>query len=135
MGGSALRGMAFGKAVIIVGERGFSSLLTPESAETFYYKGIYGIGDGNPSNTRLITDIRELVEYPDRLATLGELSRQFVVRNFQWRLSVHASLIFVTKLWRRNLHFDSVQSIAWSSGHIPKRAQVLDSLTGSEAER
>lgn len=82
MGGSALRGMAFGKAVIIVGERGFSSLLTPESAETFYYKGIYGIGDGNPSNARLITDIRELVEYPDRLATLGELSRQFVVRNF-----------------------------------------------------
>lgn len=82
MGGSALRGMAFGKAVIILGERGFSAPLTPESAEKFYYKGIYGIGDGNPSNARLVADIRELAEHPNRLSALGEFSRQFVVRNF-----------------------------------------------------
>lgn len=82
MGGSALRGMAFRKAVIIVGERGFSAPLTPESAETFYYKGIYGVGDGNPNNARLVADIRELAEHPNRLSALGEFSRQFVVRNF-----------------------------------------------------
>ena len=82
MGGSALRGMAFGKAVIIVGERGFSTPFTPESAGTFYYKGIYGIGNDNPSNARLVTDIRELIECPGRLSALGEFSRQFVVRYF-----------------------------------------------------
>jgi glycosyltransferase involved in cell wall biosynthesis len=82
MGGSALRGMAFGKAVIIVGEQGFSAQLTPESAETFYYKGIYGRGDSNSTNARLIADIRELAEHPDRLMALGEFSRQFVVRHF-----------------------------------------------------
>lgn len=82
MGGSALRGMAFGKAVIIVGERGFSAPLTPESAETFYDKGIYGRGDGTLTNTRLIADIREFAEHPDQLVALGKFSRQFVVRHF-----------------------------------------------------
>ena len=60
MGGSALRGMAFGKPVIIVGAQGFSLPLTPETAELCYYRGIYGVGDGSSSNARLIGDIRAL---------------------------------------------------------------------------
>jgi glycosyltransferase involved in cell wall biosynthesis len=82
MGGSALRGMAFGKPTIIVGEQGFSSPLTPETAESFYYHGIYGIGDGSPSNARLIGDIRVLAESGDKLSALGAFSRQFVVDRF-----------------------------------------------------
>jgi len=82
MGGSALRGMAFGKPVIVVGEKGFSAPLTPETAESFYYKGIFGIGDGNPCNTRLVADIRDLAEHPALRQTLGKFSRQFVVRHF-----------------------------------------------------
>ena len=82
MGGSALRGMAFGKPVIIVGEQNFSSPLTPETANSFYYYGIYGIGDGSPSNTRLINHIRALAESRDRLPALGVFSRQFVVEHF-----------------------------------------------------
>jgi glycosyltransferase involved in cell wall biosynthesis len=82
MGGSALRGMAFGKPVIIVGGQGFSAPLTPETAESFYYRGIYGIGDGSPSNARLIADIRHLAESSDKLPTLGAFSRQFVLNHF-----------------------------------------------------
>jgi glycosyltransferase involved in cell wall biosynthesis len=82
MGGSALRGMAFGKPVIIVGEKGFSVPLTPETAEFVYYKGMYGQGDGSPSNVRLEADIRGLVEHPGQLPVLGEFSRQFVLRHF-----------------------------------------------------
>jgi glycosyltransferase involved in cell wall biosynthesis len=82
MGGSALRGMAFGKPVVIVGEKGFSAPLTPETAEFFLYRGIYGRGDGNPSNARLVEDIRGLVEYPDRLPALGRFARQFVLEHF-----------------------------------------------------
>jgi len=81
MGGSALRGMAFGKPVIIVGAQGFSSPLTPETAESFYYYGIYGIGDGSQSNSRLINDIRALAE-GGTLTELGEFSRQFVGKYF-----------------------------------------------------
>lgn len=46
-GGSALRGMAFGKPLVVVGEIGFSELLTPDSAPTFLRQGWYGIGPGS----------------------------------------------------------------------------------------
>jgi glycosyltransferase involved in cell wall biosynthesis len=82
MGGSALRAMAFGKPVVIVGERGFSAAFNAQTAESFYYKGIYGVGDGRPGNTQLISDIRGLAENPQRLPGLGEFSRQFVVKHF-----------------------------------------------------
>ena len=82
MGSSALRGMAFGKPVVIVGAQGFSAPLTEGTADTFYYTGIYGRGDGSPGNARHVADIRGLAERPDRLTGLGEFSRQFVARNF-----------------------------------------------------
>ena len=82
MGGSALRGMAFGKPVVIVGEQGFSAPLTPETAESFYYKGIYGRGDGGHGNTRLVADIQGLVERSDQLPALGAFSRQFILQHF-----------------------------------------------------
>jgi glycosyltransferase involved in cell wall biosynthesis len=82
MGSSALRGMAFGKPVVIVGEQGFSAPLTPETAESFYFQGIYGRGDGSPGNARHAADIRELAEHPGQLPALGQFSRQFVLRHF-----------------------------------------------------
>lgn len=82
MGGSALRGMAFGKPVVIVGAQGFSAPFSPETAESFFYKGIYGTGDGDISNARLVADIRRLAEHLDQLPALGAFSRQFVVRHF-----------------------------------------------------
>ena len=48
MGGSALRGMAFAKAVIVVGERNFAEIFNQDTAERFYYRGIDGLGDGAP---------------------------------------------------------------------------------------
>lgn len=82
MGGSALRGMAFGKPVIVVGEEGFSAAFTPETAETFYYHGIYGRGGNHPGNSKLVADIRSLAEARERFQVLGDFSRQFVVRHF-----------------------------------------------------
>lgn len=82
MGGSALRGMAFAKPAIIVGVQAFSAPFTPETAESFYYKGMYGKGDGSPSNARLIADVRALCEHPDQFLALGEFSRQFVAQHF-----------------------------------------------------
>jgi L-malate glycosyltransferase len=82
MGNSALRAMAFGKPGIIVGVRGFSAPFTPDTAGFFYYKGIYGVGNGESDNARLIGDIRGLVENPRQLAGLGEFSRQFILKHF-----------------------------------------------------
>jgi L-malate glycosyltransferase len=82
MGSSALRGMAFGKPVVIVGAQGFSAPLTPGTADTFYHTGMYGRGDGSPGSAHLVADIRGLVERPDQLTALGHFSRHFVTRYF-----------------------------------------------------
>lgn len=82
MGGSALRGMAFGKPVIIVGENGFSAPLTPETADAIHYAGMYGSGSGDPANARLAREVRLLAEHPASLPALGLYSRQFVTRHY-----------------------------------------------------
>lgn len=81
MGGSALRGMAFGKPLIVVGERGFSSLFTPENSEEFFYKGMYGLGDGRPDNERLAQALAELCGNAARRRELGKYGRRFVMKN------------------------------------------------------
>jgi glycosyltransferase involved in cell wall biosynthesis len=82
MGGSALRGAAFGKPIIVVGGQGFCAPLTPQTAESFYYHGIYGVGDGSPNNARLIGDIRAFAEAGEKLRAFGAFSRQFVFDYF-----------------------------------------------------
>ncbi|MCL4785703.1 MAG: glycosyltransferase family 4 protein [Verrucomicrobia bacterium] len=82
MGGSALRGMAFGKAVLIVGEQGFSLPFSPETADSFYYRGIYGTGDGDPENRRHIENLRRLAGDHEALRRLGDFARRFVLQHF-----------------------------------------------------
>jgi glycosyltransferase involved in cell wall biosynthesis len=82
MGGSSLRGMAFEKAVVIVGDRGFSAPFTPDTAQMFYYRGMYGRGDGSPSNEALKAAVRQFAERPDFRTQVGRFSREFVVREF-----------------------------------------------------
>ena len=82
MGTSALRGMAFAKPTLVVGERGFSSVFSAESLPRLYYTGLYGLGDGDPANGRLLKDITMLVEARHRWVELGSFCRRFVVEHF-----------------------------------------------------
>jgi len=83
MGGSALRALAFRRALVVQGELGFWQLLTPESSGRFLVTGWYGIGDsstdGAPALERILRDI-----LPDarRRAELGEFGRELVERRF-----------------------------------------------------
>jgi glycosyltransferase involved in cell wall biosynthesis len=82
MGGSALRAMAFAKPVVVAGERGFARLLTPETADSFHYYGLYGRGDGCNSNGEMMAAISTLCYRPELREELGRFSREFVVRHF-----------------------------------------------------
>jgi glycosyltransferase involved in cell wall biosynthesis len=79
-GGSALRGMAFGKPLVVVGEQGFSSLLTPESASLFLRQGWYGLGGEGVAELR--SYLERLVESPEQRSTLGTFARKLVVDRF-----------------------------------------------------
>lgn len=80
MGGSALRGMAFGKPVIVVGASGFAETLAPETAEAIFYRGTYGHGVGTAD--RLVQEIATLAASPELRQGLGPLSRSFVVERY-----------------------------------------------------
>jgi glycosyltransferase involved in cell wall biosynthesis len=85
-GGSALRGMAFGKPLVVAGDRGFWELLTPESAPEFLRCGWGGLGsdpDWRPAGAALLSGIlSKLLDDPATRARLGEYGRTLVVERF-----------------------------------------------------
>jgi glycosyltransferase involved in cell wall biosynthesis len=85
MGGSALRALAFGKPLVVQGERGFWELLTRETCPLFLEQGWYGIGDGNGSGygaARLRAALAPLVDDAGRRAELGAYGRELAVQRF-----------------------------------------------------
>ncbi|HEX4722256.1 MAG TPA: glycosyltransferase family 4 protein [Pseudonocardiaceae bacterium] len=88
MGGSALRAMAFAKPLIVVGERGYSELLTPESAPTFLRDGWYGLGGTGVAGMR--EAIAKLLDDEALRAKLGDYGRELVLTRFSLRAAAEA---------------------------------------------
>jgi glycosyltransferase involved in cell wall biosynthesis len=82
MGGSALRALAFGKPLVVQGERGFWELLTPASCPLFLRQGWYGVGDGAGGAERLAAILRPLIDDVAARRTLGAYGRQLAVERF-----------------------------------------------------
>jgi glycosyltransferase involved in cell wall biosynthesis len=82
MGTSAQKGMAFGKPVVIQGERGFWEVITPRNLNTFLHRGFYGVGDGSdgaPIVARLLTSLAlDRAQWTD----LGTWGRETAVELF-----------------------------------------------------
>lgn len=83
-GGSALRGMAFGKPLVVVGEDGFSELLTPESAPTFLRQGWYGLGKGSrgAGASALRSALESILASAPLRQDLGGFGRRLVENRF-----------------------------------------------------
>lgn len=83
-GGSALRGMAFGKPLVVVGENGFSELLTPDSAPIFLRQGWYGLGPGSRGAgvAALRSVLEPVVASAPRRRALGIFGRRLVEQRF-----------------------------------------------------
>jgi glycosyltransferase involved in cell wall biosynthesis len=83
MGSSAMRGMAFGKPVVVVGVEGFSAPVRPETMATFDRTGFYGTGQGRPVGPDpLVEQIGELLTDASRRVELGAYGRTTVVSRF-----------------------------------------------------
>jgi len=81
MGSSAMRGCAFAKPVIVVGERGFARLLSTESAAFLQDYVMYGVGNGDNTELESILSQLTLLSRAE-LNELGDFSRDFVIQNF-----------------------------------------------------
>ncbi|GAA1788847.1 glycosyltransferase family 4 protein [Agromyces lapidis] len=82
MGGSALRGMAFAKPVVVQGELGFWRTLTPESVDGFLVDGWYGRGEGDDGVGALLGELGPLLASAATRRELGEFSRSVVERHY-----------------------------------------------------
>jgi glycosyltransferase involved in cell wall biosynthesis len=86
MGGSALRGMAFGKPLVVQGERGFWELLSPDSAPLFLRQGWYGVGTATDGRSAGALKLRQILQVllndPAAMMGLGEYGRALVVERF-----------------------------------------------------
>jgi len=83
MGGSSLRGLAFAKPLVVLGERGFARPFTPATAPWFLEHGMYGLGSGlDPAADPLVKDLRQVIAQPDRWAATGAFGRKFVLEHF-----------------------------------------------------
>ncbi|PUB29939.1 glycosyltransferase involved in cell wall biosynthesis [Promicromonospora sp. AC04] len=80
MGSSALKGMAFGKPVVVQGERGFWRRLDEESLPRFLEQGWYG-SDGR-GVAALADALEPLVRRPGLRATLGTFGQRLVADRF-----------------------------------------------------
>lgn len=81
MGGSALRGMAFAKPVIVVGEKGFARTFLPETAPHFYDSGMYGLGDAGADDCQLTANLAMLGQAGFDREAIGAFGRDFVTRH------------------------------------------------------
>ncbi|MGK2956949.1 MAG: glycosyltransferase family 4 protein [Acidimicrobiales bacterium] len=81
MGSSALRGLAFAKPVIVVGDNGYVELFTPETSGEFLVQGFWGLGEGDGVE-RLTYQLQSLNDDAERREILGAFGRKFACDRF-----------------------------------------------------
>lgn len=80
MGSSVLKGMAFGKPVVVQGERGFWRRLDEQSLPVFLEQGWYGSGGRGVAD--LSDALEPLVRKPRLRGTLGTFGQRIVTQRF-----------------------------------------------------
>ncbi|SFN70903.1 glycosyltransferase [Mycetocola miduiensis] len=79
MGSSALRSLAFGKPLVVQGEKGFFATLGPQTVDTFRWQGWYGVGQSSrEGRSRLAAELEPLLADPAMRRELGAFGRNVV---------------------------------------------------------
>lgn len=109
MGGSALRVMAHGTPLVVLGDRGFSRMFTPSTAEFFFEEGYYGVEAPEDPVPTFLGHLDRLASPEDRLR-LGGWSLE-VVRS---RYALQASAAVLEQLYRDAL---DQEDSSWERAH------------------
>ena len=86
MGSSILRGMAFAKPCVVLGEGNFAKVFSPETSEDFLKNGFFGSGHTHGHPAQLHAQLSELLTDEGRLRQLGAFSRHLVEDRFSLSL-------------------------------------------------
>jgi glycosyltransferase involved in cell wall biosynthesis len=135
MGGSALRAMAFGKPLVVLGIRGFARPFTPATADVFFRQGFYGVGSdagGHNGTSALAAHLRQLLDAgPEERRRLGALSRRVVLDRYSLgaaaeRLEAVYCEALGTRPTRRRRAREATRTFTYRSGSelVPERAKA-----------
>ncbi|WP_283805381.1 glycosyltransferase family 4 protein [Nitrobacter hamburgensis] len=127
-GGSALRGMAFGKPLIVIGEDGFSELLTPQSLPTFLRQGWYGLGPGSlgAGASALRMALERLADSPSLRGDLGQFARNLVVERFSLRQAADR---------QEQMYLSALQDTVPAFARLADFVRSTAGLTGGKLQR
>jgi glycosyltransferase involved in cell wall biosynthesis len=81
-GHGLLRGMALGKAGVVLGRMGFCRTATPERTEALAHEGFYGTGDGGAMADAVTRELSPLLRDPDARARLGAFAARYVAERY-----------------------------------------------------
>jgi len=82
MGGSAARGLAFAKPLIVSGENGWFAQFTPETSQALFRNSFWSPEASPTALDDLVKIIRTLLETPSSWASLGAFGRTFAEQHF-----------------------------------------------------
>ncbi|MFD6176659.1 glycosyltransferase family 4 protein [Isoptericola sp. NPDC060282] len=99
MGGSAIRALAHGTALVVVGEQGYARTYEPSSVAEFERQGFYGTGGAADPVRALAALVDELHRDPGRRAALGELG----LRTARERYGLQAAATTLEQVYREAL--------------------------------
>ena len=135
MGGSALRGLAFGRPLVVQGLGGFWELLTPDTCDTFLRQGWWGIGDGEGGAERLTAILRRLLDDAGLRETLGAYGRTLAVERFSLqRAATVLEGIYAGAVAARAAGPSAVDGVRSAAGLVSyKVGRRLQRLRGTEA--
>ncbi|MEV8182577.1 glycosyltransferase family 4 protein [Specibacter sp. NPDC078692] len=128
MGSSAIKGMAFGKPLIVQGAGGYWKLLTQETYPEFLDHGWYGKNGGGDDDLK--RSLVALAKSPQYIHELGLFGRQIV----ESRYNIESAAIELANLYNQTRSCSSVQtlrsfkslkSIAISTMRITKYKSVV----------
>ncbi|MFI8592053.1 glycosyltransferase [Dietzia maris] len=134
MGGSALRALAYGKPLVVQGEKGFWQTMTAASVEQFLWTGWYGIGEGSAVGAaRLRSELESLLSDPHLRTELGLFGQQLV----NTRFSLTRAAAIQDQIYReaiahpcpRPRRDEATALFRYSSYYLRKRIQRLRGTT------
>jgi glycosyltransferase involved in cell wall biosynthesis len=117
-GGSALRSAAFGKPLVVIGEDGFSEMLTPQSSVVFLQQGWYGLGAGSRGLgvPALYSALLHLVDSTEERRELGLFGRQLAEDRFSLdRAAELIEKIYLSAMLHRESAWRWATELAWSN--------------------
>lgn len=122
MGGSAARGLAFGKPLVAINEHGWSEIFTPESAGKLSASSYWSNECVADPETRLQQQLLPLIDSESYRRRLGRFGREFICRNQELGLMasklsrVYSSAL--TRHVRRDWYGDALSILASKRGTI-----------------